>query len=51
MTDNGSAYKSHLFKAVLPGWLRSHNTERPHSALGGTPPISKLTDNLRGNDS
>jgi transposase InsO family protein len=99
MTDNGSAYKSHLFRKALadrgighkrtrpytprtngkaerfiqtslrewlyarpfhssahrtdamPGWLCDYNTRRPHSALGGKPPISKLADNLRGNDS
>ncbi len=98
MTDNGSAYKSHLFRAALaeqgirhkrtrpytpqtngkaerfiqtslrewlyakpfltsaqrtdamPEWLCDYNNHRPHSALGGLPPISKLTDNLRGND-
>ena len=98
MTDNGSAYKSHLFRGTLaergirhkrtrpytpqtngkaerfiqtslrewlyarpflssaqrtgamPAWLCDYNNKRPHSALGGKPPISKLTDNLRGND-
>jgi transposase InsO family protein len=99
MTDNGSAYKSHVFRAALaargighkrtrpytprtngkaerfiqtslrewiyatafetsasriaamPAWLCGYNTTRPHAALGGRPPISKLTDNLRDNDS
>lgn len=99
MTDNGSAYKSHLFRkaladrgirhkrtrpytprtngkaerfiqtslrewiyasafetsarrtAAMPAWLCDYNTRRPHAALGGRPPISKLTDNLRDNDS
>ncbi|RST79290.1 IS481 family transposase, partial [Aquibium carbonis] len=94
MTDNGSAYKSHVFRAALatrgighkrtrpytprtngkaerfiqtslrewiyatafetsasrtaamPAWLCAYNTTRPHAALGGRPPISKLTDNL-----
>lgn len=98
MTDNGSAYKSHIFRkalaghgirhkrtrpytprtnekaerfiqtslrewlyarpfvssqqrtAAMPAWLCDYNNQRPHSALGGKPPISKLTDNLRGND-
>jgi transposase InsO family protein len=98
MTDNGSAYKSHLFRKMLadrdirhkrtrpytprtngkaerfiqtslrewlyaipfqssahrtdamPAWLCDYNNRRPHAALGGKPPISKLTDNLRGND-
>jgi transposase InsO family protein len=98
MTDNGSAYKSHLFRdtlaaagirhkrtrpytprtngkaerfiqtslrewiyatpfetsndrtAAMPAWLCDYNTTRPHSALGGKPPISKLTDKVRDND-
>jgi transposase InsO family protein len=37
--------------AAMPAWLTDYNTARPHAALGGKPPISKLTDNLRGNDS
>ena len=99
MTDNGSAYKSFLFRdalkargivhkrtrpytprtngkaerfiqtslrewiyatafetsasrtAAMPAWLYDYNTTRPHAALGGRPPISKLADNLRDNDS
>lgn len=99
MTDNGSAYKSHLFRAALadrgirhkrtrpytprtngkaerfiqtslrewiyaapfetssqrteamPAWLCDYNSRRPHSALGGKPPISRLSkDNVLGND-
>ena len=99
MTDNGSAYKSHLFRdtlaaagirhkrtrpytprtngkaerfiqtslrewiyatpfetsndrtAAMPAWLRDYNSRRPHSALGGKPPTSKLNkDNVLGND-
>ncbi|MFD1304204.1 IS481 family transposase, partial [Methylobacterium marchantiae] len=99
MTDNGAAYKSHLFRdalvakaithkrtrpytprtngkaerfiqtslrewlyaspyassnertAAMPAWLCDYNSRRPHSALGGHPPISRLTkDNLLGND-
>ena len=37
-------------KAMHP-WLRDYNTNRPHSALGGKPPISRIArDNLLGND-
>lgn len=28
---------------ALPKWLRRYNTERPHSSLGGRPPISRLS--------
>jgi len=28
---------------ALPGWLERYNTERPHSALGGRPPVSRLS--------
>lgn len=100
MTDNGSAYKSHLFRdalashgirhkrtrpytprtngkaerfiqttlrewlyatpyassqertAAMTPWLCDYNSRRPHSALAGQPPISRLPkDNLLGNDS
>ena len=38
-------------KAALHPWLHNYNTKRPHSALGGKPPISRLPgDNLRGDD-
>jgi transposase InsO family protein len=38
--------------AAMPAWLCNYNSKRPHSALGGKPPISRLTkDNLLGNDS
>jgi len=36
--------------AAMPAWLCSYNSRRPHSALGGQPPISRLKDNLLGND-
>jgi transposase InsO family protein len=37
--------------AAMPAWLCNYNRRRPHSALGGKPPISRLTkDNLLGND-
>lgn len=97
MTDNGSAYRSHLFRAALvkagcrhlrtkpytprtngkaerfiqtslrewayvrayqtsaertfamQPWITSYNQSRPHSALGGKPPITRL-NNLRGFD-
>ena len=100
MTDNGSAYRSHDFRAAcasaglrhlrtrpytprtngkaerflqtvmrecayarafassqeraaaLPHWLHLYNVHRPHTALAGQPPISRLTmNNLLGNDS
>ena len=100
MTDNGAAYKSHLFRkaltddgirhkrtrpytprtngkaerfiqtslrewiyaapfetsasrtAAMPAWLCDYNTARPHAALGGKPPISRIhKDNVLGNDS
>lgn len=36
--------------AMLP-WITSYNHTRPHSALGGKPPISRIAkDNLLGND-
>ena len=34
-------------RAALAGWLHQYNHHRPHSALGGQPPISRL-DNLAG---
>ena len=36
--------------AAMPAWLCDYNSTRPHAALGGRPPISRLTDNLRDND-
>jgi transposase InsO family protein len=99
MTDNGSAYRSHDFRAAcaragvrhlrtrpytprtngkaerflqtvmrectyahayqssqeraaaLPRWLHAYNVHRPHTALAGQPPISRLAmNNLLGND-
>jgi transposase InsO family protein len=29
--------------AALPGWLQHYNTARPHTALGGHPPMSRLS--------
>jgi transposase InsO family protein len=37
---------------AMPAWLCRYNSSRPHSALGGKPPISRIArDNLLGNDS
>jgi transposase len=37
--------------AALPRWLHLYNVHRPHTALAGKPPISRLTvNNLLGND-
>jgi transposase InsO family protein len=35
---------------ALPHWLRHYNQRRPHSSLGGQPPISRA-HNLPGHDS
>jgi transposase InsO family protein len=47
---DGWAYKKlysseNARRAALAGWLHQYNHHRPHSALGGLPPISRL-DNL-----
>ncbi len=34
-------------RAALAGWLHQYNHHRPHTALGGQPPITRL-DNLAG---
>ena len=34
-------------RAALAGWLHQYNHHRPHSSLGGQPPITRL-DNLAG---
>jgi transposase InsO family protein len=34
-------------RKALPGWLHEYNHHRPHTAIGGQPPISRLT-NLPG---
>jgi transposase InsO family protein len=37
--------------AAMHPWLHDYNTARPHSALGGKPPISRIKqDNVPGND-
>jgi transposase InsO family protein len=46
----GLVYESHRQRnAALPHWLDHYNTGRPHSSLGGSPPISRV-HNLRGQD-
>jgi transposase InsO family protein len=46
----GLLYRSHRERtAALPHWLTHYNTQRPHSALGGRPPISRV-HNLCGQD-
>ena len=47
----GLAYRSHRQRnQALPHWLDHYNQGRPHSALGGRPPISRV-HNVRGQDS
>ena len=46
---DGWAYARHYLseterRAALPGWLHEYNHHRPHSAIGGNPPISRLTN-------
>jgi transposase InsO family protein len=39
----GLRYRSHRHRAAaLPHWLHHYNTRRPHSALSGRPPISRV---------
>jgi len=46
----GVVYRSHRERAAaLPHWLHHYNTARPHSSLGGRPPISRV-HNLCGRD-
>jgi transposase InsO family protein len=52
---DGWAYKKRynsetIRRAALAGWLHQYNHHRPHSALGGQPPITRL-DNLAGHHS
>jgi transposase InsO family protein len=47
----GLAYRSHHQRnQALPHWLDHYNTRRPHSSLGGRPPISRV-HNVPGQDS
>ena len=46
----GLSYRSHEHRnRALPQWLDHYNRTRPHSSLGGRPPISRV-HNLRGQD-
>jgi transposase InsO family protein len=46
----GLVYRSHRERAqALPHWLHHYNTARPHSSLGGHPPISRV-HNVCGQD-
>jgi len=52
---DGWAYARHYHsetqrRAALPGWLHFYNHHRAHSAIGGQPPITRLT-NLPGHHS
>ena len=52
---DGWAYKKlyrseDIRREALSGWLHQYNHHRPHSALGGQPPITRL-DNLAGHHS
>ncbi|HYM64497.1 MAG TPA: IS481 family transposase [Gaiellaceae bacterium] len=39
----GLAYRSHRHRnRALPHWLEHYNTRRPHSSLGGQPPLSRV---------
>jgi transposase InsO family protein len=39
----GLVYRNHHDRAAaLPHWLNHYNTTRPHSSLGGRPPISRV---------
>jgi transposase InsO family protein len=31
-------------RKALPGWIHEYNHHRPHTAIGGQPPISRLTN-------
>ena len=47
----GVRYRTHRHRAqALPHWLRYYNEHRPHSSLGGLPPISRV-HNVCGQDS
>jgi transposase InsO family protein len=46
----GLVYNTHHDRAAaLPHWLHHYNTTRPHSSLGGRPPISRV-HNVRRQD-
>jgi transposase InsO family protein len=46
----GMAYRTHRHRnRAMPHWLRYYNERRPHSSLGGRPPVSRV-HNLCGQD-
>jgi transposase InsO family protein len=46
----GVSYRSHHERnRALPHWLEHYNHRRPHSSLGGQPPLSRV-HNVRGKD-
>jgi len=46
----GLPYRSHRHRnRALPHWLGYYNEQRPHSSIGGLPPISRV-HNVRGQD-
>jgi len=46
----GLVYRSHHDRSrALPHWLQHYNHTRPHSSIGGLPPISRV-HNVRGQD-
>jgi transposase InsO family protein len=48
---HGVRYRTHRHRAAaLPHWPHYYNTHRPHSSLGGLPPISRV-HNVRRQDS
>ncbi|MGZ4138033.1 MAG: integrase core domain-containing protein [Actinomycetota bacterium] len=37
-------YRSNEARSVaLPRWIETYNRQRPHTALGGLPPIARLS--------
>ena len=47
---HGLVYRTHHDRAAaLPHWLNHYNNRRPHSSIGGRPPISRV-HNVRGQD-
>ena len=47
----GLLYGSHRERAnALPHWLNHYNAHRPHSSIGGAPPISRV-HNVHGHNS
>ena len=45
----GLVYRSHRrARRRLPHWLDHYNTRRPHSSLGGRPPISRVHNSVAG---